>query len=262
MAPSLVQIASAATSTLPLTITLGSSNPAGPSPGPTTAGNCLVALFGTSADTTNGTVSGVTLGGVADNWAQSATEGTSGDHAIVYGWADPLCAGGQTSIVISLSGGTGDHLFGWVFEFSGLTGIVDVSSGASTAGFTSSWTSGTTGSTTQASEVAFGISCGASSGTPGLTGPSSPWINEAQQTLAGSVHTKVAIAGYQILSATGTQVYSGSSNPTNTNDTLVYTLEASAGGGIVIAGPLTPNPVRRPVVVVSNSGWQNAGHSR
>jgi len=221
--PSLVQVASNAASATSVTVTLGS---------PTTAGNCLVVLYGDSADTANATPSGITLGGAADNWAQVAIEGNSGDHAVSAGWADPGCAGGQTSVVISTTGGSGDHLFAWVFEFSGLTGTLDVSSGGSTVGgFVSAWTSGTTGVTAQASEVAFGISCGASSGTPGLTGPASPWVNEAQQTLAGSSHAKVAICGYQVLSSTGTQAYAGTASPANTNDTLVFTLKAAAAAG-------------------------------
>ena len=221
MAPSLIQVASNTASATSVTVTLGS---------PSTGGNTLVALIGDSGDSLSGTPSSITLGGSADNWAQSAVQGSSGDHAVVAGWADPGCANGQTSVVINLSGGSGDHVFAWVLEFSGLTGTLDVSSGGSTTGgFVSSWTSGATGGTAQASEVAFGVTCGSSSGTPGLTGPSSPWVNEAQQTLSGSSHTKVAICGYQILSSTGAQVYAGSASPTNTNDTIVFTLEAASG---------------------------------
>lgn len=220
MAPSLVQVAANAASAASVTVTLGS---------PTTGANTLVALFGTSANSSNGSPSGITLGGSADNWAQSAIQGSSGDHAISAGWADPNCAGGQTSVVITLTGGSGDLLFAWVFEWSGLSATVDVSSGAANS-FSSTWTSGTTGSTTQADEVAFGITCGAANtaGAAGLAGPASPWVNEAQQSLAGSSHTKCAIAGYQVLSSTGTQVYSGTASPANTNDTLVFTLLAAS----------------------------------
>lgn len=223
MPPSLVQVAANAASATSVTVTLGS---------PTTGGNCLVALIGTSADTTNGSPSGITLGGSAGNWAQSALQGTSGDHAIVAGWADPSCANGQTSVVASFTGGSGDHLFAWIFEFSGLTGTVDVSSGGANT-FAASWTSGTTAATAQASEVAFGITCGASNGTNGtaggLVGPSSPWVVEAEQSLTGASHEKCALAGYQILSSTGTVTYSGTASPTNTNDTVVFTLKASGG---------------------------------
>lgn len=243
MAPALVQYAYKAVSGSSLTVTLGTDNPGGPSPGATTAGNTLVALIGTSANTTNGTVSGITLGGSADNWAAKASEGTGPDHAISAGWADPDCAGGQTAVAITLTGGSGDNLFAWVFEWSSLSGTLDVSSGASTVGgFISSWTSGTTAATAQASEVAFGITCGAASSSPGgsagLTGPSSPWVNLAQQALSGSSHEKDALVGYQILSSTGTVTYNGTSSPTNTNDTLVFTLKAAAAvspSGLLIA---------------------------
>lgn len=224
MAPSLVQVASNAASATSVTVTLGS---------PTTSGNCLVALIADSADTTNGTPSTVTLGGSAGNWAQSAIWSANA-HAVAAGWADPNCAGGQTSVVSTWTGGVSDHLFAWVFEFSGLTGTVDASSGSDNS-FSATWTSGATGTTVQASEVAFGITCGAANttGAAGLAGPSSPWVNESQQSLSGSVHTKAAICGYQILSSTGSVTYSGTASPTNTNDTVVFTLKASSGGVLV-----------------------------
>jgi hypothetical protein len=132
-------------------------------------------------------------------------------------------------VVISTTGGSADHLFAWVFEFSGLTGTLDAQSGGAN-GSSSSWTSGTTGTTAQASEVAFGVTCGAAiGGSPDLAGPSAPWVNGSQQTLTGSLHTKAAICGYQILSSTGTQVYAGTASPVpNTNDTLVFTLTAAS----------------------------------
>ena len=258
MAPSLVQVASKAVTSGNLTITLGTDNPAGPSPGPTTAGNCLVALIGSCADTSNGTISGITLGGSADNWAQSAAEGAGGDHAISTGWADPSCAGGQTSVVISQASGSGtvQGLMAYVFEFSGLTGTVDVSLGQSSAGFVSSWTSGTTGATAQASEVAFGITTGASNSRgPGLTGPSSPWTNETLLVVAGTTRDKFMLCGYQILSATGTQSYAGTSSPTTTNDTLVFTLKAAGGG--------TPHTATASLSVApSVTATRTRGHSR
>lgn len=241
MPPALVQIASKTVTAGNLTITLGTDNPAGPSPGPTTSGNCLVALIGSCADSGNGTISGITLGGSADNWAQSAIEGNNGDHAISTGWADPNCAGGQTAVVISQTGGGGavQGLLAYVMEWSGLTGTVDVSLGASSAGFVSSWTSGTTGATAQASEVAFGLTTGASNTRgPGLTGPSSPWTNESLLTVAGTTRDKFLLCGYQILSSTGTQVYAGTSSPTTTNDTLIFSLKASAGTVSTVAASL------------------------
>lgn len=233
--PVLVQVASGAASGTSVTVTLGS---------PTTPGNTLVLLYGDSADSGNATVSGVTLGGSADNWAQVASQGSNADHAIVAGWADQNCAGGQTSVVISTTGGSGDHLFAWVFEWSGLTGTLDVSSGSANGGV-NAWTSGTTGTTAQASEVAFGVTCGACTGTPppALTGPSSPWVNEAQQTLSGSSHVKVALCGYDILSSTQAVTYNGTAGPANTNDTLVFTLKASAS-------PATPPPLPQPAAAV------------
>lgn len=238
MAPVLVQTASGTVTSGNLTVTLSS---------PTTGGNCLVALIGSCADSVNGTISGITLGGAADNWAQSAIEGSGGDHAISSGWADPNCAAGQTSVVISQTGGSGtvQGLMAYVMEWSGLGGTVDVSSGQSSSGFVSSWTSGTTGATGQASEVAFGLTCGASNTRgPGLTGPSSPWTNETLLVVAGTSRDKFLLCGYNILSSTGTQVYAGTSSPTTTNDTLVYTLKAGGPVSHNDTGALTVTPAR------------------
>lgn len=250
MAPTLVQTASGTVTSGALTVTLSA----------TTAGNCLVALIGSCADSGNGTISGITLGGGADNWAQSAIEGSGGDHAIATGWADPNCAGGQTSVVISQTGGGGtvQGLMAYVMEWSGLGGTVDVSSGQSSAGFVSSWTSGTTGATAQASEVAFGLTCGASNTRgPGLTGPSSPWTNETLLTVAGTTRDKFLLCGYQILSSTGTQVYAGTSSPTTTNDTLVYSLKASGSTAHNDTGALTVTPGRANTLI---HGHNPTGH--
>lgn len=213
--PSLVQVVAGKTQTPPLTITLSATTP----------GNTLIALTGDVAVVSNGAVSGITLGGAAGNWAALASQGTGGDHSIVSAWADPSCAGGQTSVVISTTGGSGtENLFGWVLEWSGLLpGTLDKSSGGAN-GFAASWDSGATAATTQASEVWFGVVAGTSSGTPGLTGPASPWVNQAQQ-VSGSA---AAMCGYQVVSSTGTADYAGTASPTNTADILVVTVKATA----------------------------------
>lgn len=233
MAPSLVQVAANAASAESVTVTLGAN---------TTGGNTLVAMTGDPSDGTIGTVSGITLGGSADNWAEVKSYSNNG-HALVTGWADANCAGGQTAVAVTLSGGNSDKLFAWAMEWTGLTGTLDASSGGDN-GFSATWTSGASGTTAQASEVAFGVTAGAvQTGTSGaLTGPSSPWVNEAQQTLTGSSHEKNAICGYQILSSAGTVTYSGTSSPSTTNDTIVFTLEATSGTAHTRTAALTVTP--------------------
>lgn len=185
-----------ATSATTLTLTLG---------GATTAGNCLVACISSSASVTNNSVSGVTLGGSAGNWASLVSAGTGAGEAITGIWADPSCAGGQTSVVVSVSGGSGSTvwLFARVYEFSGLaaatSGLLDKSSTATAS--SSSWSSGTTAATTHASEAWVGLVI---TDSTTITGPASPWSNGAQLT-----STLDFMSGYQVRTATGTAAYSG-----------------------------------------------------
>lgn len=211
---------SAASSTS-LTLTLGSN---------TTSGNCLVVCA--HVDAGNGAaVSGITLGGAAGNFASAVAlnTGTSGNGEAI--WTDQGCAGGQTSIVISLSGGAGNgFLLGIAYEFSGLltTGAVDQSSSNALANVTS-WSSNATGTTTQASEIFVGM-CGGSgvSVTPVLAGPASPWVNVAN--VNGTADDDTLIAGYDIVSSTGTATYSGtvSSGGNQYGAALVVTLRGAA----------------------------------
>jgi len=244
MAPSLVQpvVANSATGNT-VTVTLGS---------PTTAGNCLIVLIGDTGSSTDGTPSTVTLGGVADNFAALATQGTGSSHAIVAAWADPDCAGGQTSVVVTTTGGSGtEHLFAWVFEFSGLatSSLLDQSATFNSSGFVSSWSIGPTATTTQASEVWFGVICGnASSGSATFAGPSSPWINATEQNISAAQ----ALCGYQIVSATGTATYSGTASPTSTGEGLVVTVNA--------APPSAPSPMAQNAL--PGQTWQRAFQHR
>ena len=234
--PSLVQVKAGATQSPPLTITLDSA---------TTGGNCLVALIGDVAVDNNGVPSGITLGGAADHWAQAAIQGSGTDHGVAAGWADPNCAGGQSAVVITTTGGAGtENVFAWVFEFSGLGGTLDQSSGGANS-FAATWDSGATPVTSQASEVWFGIMCGTSSGTPSLAGPASPWVNEAQQ----SSGQWAAICGYQVTSSAGSADYAGTASPDGTADVLVFTLPGSGS-------PPPPGPAAAPVPSAGAvSGW-------
>jgi hypothetical protein len=212
MAPTLVQSASATgTSATTLTVTLGSS---------TTAGNCLVVCIGTQESTSNPTVSGITLGGGADNFAAANTaySNTAINAAI---WADPNCAGGQTSVVITLTGGAGvnPHAAAWVMEWSGLvtSSVVDKAP-AGVNGSGTSWSSGSTGTLTQASEVAIGVAY--TGGT--LTTPGSPWT-ELSQLAPGFGHLG---AGYQVVSAATALTYNGTCGAGSSYGTCIVTLNA------------------------------------
>ena len=175
-----------------------SSNSLSPTIAATTAGNCLVVCV-MSENTSAQSVSGVTLGGSADNFAAAVSDNT--EHTSAFIWCDPDCAGGQTAVVISgssldVASGHGGVV---VYEVSGLvtSAVVDQTNhGHTTSG--TSWTSNATSTTTQAAE--FWVGCADVSAAT-IAGPSSPWSNTSPST--------VCAAGYQIVASTGAATYSG-----------------------------------------------------
>lgn len=209
----------------------------------TTAGNCLIVCIGaTSGNATPPTVTGVTLGGAAGNFAalvtKTATNGISAsDGAFI--WADPNCAGGQTSVVISgtslgVAAATGGVT---VYEVSGLvlSAVLDKSSGGSSGSAVTTWTSGATATTTQAAE--FWVGCVVGAGT--VAAPGAPW----NDSLAGFTHMA---AGTQIVSATGAATYN-STQTSGIYSAVVATLFASAStSGTVQPASSRPAPRRRP----------------
>src|ERR1039457_1905745 len=87
----------------------------------TTAGNCLVVCVGGISSSWYA-VTGVTLGGLAGNFAKATGSNSSYDGEI---WVDDNCAGGQTSLVVTWAGTT--EAAAVVYEISGLatSGAVD-----------------------------------------------------------------------------------------------------------------------------------------
>ncbi len=222
-------ISSQATTTV--TVTLGKA---------TQAGNCLLVITGTTYSTTNPAVSGVTLGGSAGNFGSLYSEGLSGGDSIVSFWADPDCAGGQTSVAVTVSGGSGSGLVAVsVLEVSGLAstlaGLLGQSAGTTDSSGTS-WTSGATAATSQADELWVGGVCTYTLDEI-ITGPGSPWHNFAQQ--GGGTHPS-AMAGYQVATATGTAEYAGTLNRGYAYTAAVITLQGAAapvtGTGSIAAG--------------------------
>src|ERR1035441_3016083 len=191
----------------------------------TTAGNCLVVCIASYGSGLIGSISGITLGGSAGNFAAlAAVNGNpvGSDSSAAFIWADPNCAGGQTSVVISgsdlsvASGGGGVV----IYEISGLptSSVLDKSSTGGDSTIGSAWSSGATATTTVANEIWIG--CGATDYTG--TGPSSPWTN----TVPGS---GLGRAGYQIVTSVGAATYSGTQSTSGTWAAAVVTLKASGG---------------------------------
>ncbi len=164
----------------------------------------------------------------AGNFAVAATVGApSTDSETTSIWADPNCAGGQTAVVVTLSGSTGS-IGVIVMEWSGLvaSSVVDKTASQVTAG-SSSWSSTATATTTQASEVAIGaVGAFNASGIGTITGPGGAWTNLTQVTSA-STHLGL-LTGWQVLSSTGTVTYSGSFAASSDYAALAVTFKASA----------------------------------
>ena len=233
MSIAFVQAASNTAAASSVTVTLGSA---------TTAGNCVIACIALGNGSSTSAVSSVTLGGSAGNFSQIKAVGdlAVGAEQLAI-WVDPNCAGGQTSVAITQT--TGLVTMAWVFEFSGLalSALLDQSATFDSAVGTNSTFSITSGATTRASELAVG--CAYAFSTT-ITGPSSPWVNEA--TLSqGNDRLQ---ASYNILSSTGTVTYSGSFGAAQFNGQILVTLFTPPTG----AGPaaqLTPPGRQSPMTL-------------
>jgi hypothetical protein len=212
----------------------------------TGAGNCLVVLIAAVGTSGDPSVSAVTLGGAADNFAQAADSIVNTTVPGCYAWLDEDCAGGQTTVAVTLTGGSGSlGATVTVMEFDNVatSSALDQSHPGDSTSNGTSFTSGATGATGQAEEVFIGMAATLYLfAPPTLTGPASPWTNLAGQTLSiGSNDVMSSVAGYKVVSSAGTATYAGTISGTNVGyNALVLTLKAAAatqaGGGGSSAG--------------------------
>ena len=214
-----------------VTVTLGQN---------TTAGNCLVVCTALGNSSQQQTVSSVTLGGAAGNFAQLAAVGNlvTGAEQLAA-WADPNCAGGQTAVAVTWSGGLAVMVY--VFEFSGIVASspLDQSVTFDSGGGSNSTFSVTTGTLAQATEVAVGCAYGYNQT---VTGPNSPWVNEATITSG----PRDLQASYNIVNATTAVTYSGSFGASTFNGQILVTLKGTVSAGPAgTVEPWTTVPVPR-----------------
>lgn len=202
-----------------LTVTLGSA---------TSPGNCLIVCTETYSSLTAPGVTGVTLGGSAGNFASAVTKSVSSTNGVMGAiWADPGCAGGQTSVVISYSA-SAVLSFAWVMEWSGLAtaSVVDKTiSGATTNG--TSWSSGSSGTLTNSSELVVGMVASSSTSTTTLVVPGSPWTELAKQSGTSAGIGAVLGVGYQLVTSTSALTYNGTDSTGNQSACLASFFEAS-----------------------------------
>ena len=161
-----------------------------------TANNCLAVAAGSAASGAQ-TVSGITLGGSADNFAKakSLTEGSVVDCEL---WTDQGLTKASEAVVVTWSGSPSDGGAAVASEWSGVKTSSAVDKTNSGAAATTSWSSGASGTLSQAAEVILGAVCCFTLTTVTITGPGSPWTNFAQA--ADSI--MAVMCGYIITSAT------------------------------------------------------------
>lgn len=233
---SLVQTKQGSAASGSLTITLDA---------PTTAGNALIVVLASSGTTTNPTsVSSITLGGSAGNFASVSTFGSASDAAIGATWLDLNCVGGQTSVAITMTGGTGTiATLATVYEWSGLVSAsaFDKASGGVNAGATS-WSSGATAAVSQPSELLVGGTFVTVSGSsPTITGPNAPWNNLSQIAQVQGSFNDAWMSGYQVVSSGGTATYSGTVAPSSQSISEVATFK------LLVSEPAPQDPLFLPV---------------
>lgn len=217
-------------------------------------GNTLVVLISAAGSTTTPSVSAVTLGGAADNFASSgvSVSDTTG-KVLSTAWLDRDCASGQTSVAVTASSATVIRVT--VIELEGIvtSSLVDKSSAGHSSSAVS-WSSGAAATSTQADEVWVGlVGCLKTGSTPSVTGPSSPWINEAATSATSGTLHLVQVAGYQVTTATGAATYAGTVSSLSAYAALVLGLKAAA--------PVTDTgtgSVRLPKMSLAGTGTETA----
>lgn len=221
----------------------------------TTAGSCLVVCVDSLNTTGAASITGITLGGSADNFAsaKAAHEATGGVFNDAFIWIDPNCAAGQTAIVISGSNldvvaGNGEVT---IYEVSNLapSSLIDQTSAGN--GDSHTYDSGTTGTTVAA--VEFWVGTASVNATSANFSVPAGWTN---------VQNNEAVSGYQITSSTGTADYSAAIVPFTTWAACVVTLKAIVSVSpptatiTVVANPVTPS---RLIAAMANSAGKDAG---
>lgn len=204
-----VQAASLTTVTTFMPIPTGSLGP-----------STLVALITTNGGTTNPTVSGLTLGGSADNWKVA----TSDNGTVAFGgaiWYDPGCAANQTTVVVNCTGGAGTNpeIYVTVYEVAA-TLVFDQGTQSNLSSGATAWTSNSI-TTTQAPEIVFAWAAGTAA-VPVCTGQGG-WATVS--TPAGAFDQ---MAGYQQFTATTTAAFTGTV-PSGGYSAVIASFNAASG---------------------------------
>lgn len=215
----------------------------------TTAGNTLVVCYGAAASGANPTVSSILLGSAALSANQTVGALVSDDCET---WDLIGIAAGQTTVTITATAGTGTQVCaGWVFEVSNIAARDQHSTNAN-ATAAAAWTSGATPTLSQAAEIGVGFVI-ANQTALTITGPASPWSNQAQ--VNGAALGMAVVAGTDVVSSTAALTYAGTFAPNAaqavvlvtykaTSSTVTYKSEIQEGisGGVLLENFITGSP--------------------
>lgn len=166
----------------------------------TIAGNTIVVCVTAGDTSANPVVSGITIGGAADNFQKVVSLNNNGAFSAEI-WYDPNCAGGQTTIQVSTTGDAGGspQLYFYAYEVPGVLTADQHASNYSASNVTS-WTSTGTPTTTQPSEIWFGTAA-VSTGNEGVQN----WTHNDLVTVAwGSFNSS-----YKVVAGEDAAVYGG-----------------------------------------------------
>lgn len=195
-----------------------------------TAGNTVVVAVACLGPTPATGVTGVTLGGSADNFAPvtpgpPAVDTTSPNDVITVSlWADPNCAGGPTAIVVT---GTG-VVATWVWEFSGLSGTVDNWQVFPVPTYQPSWVTALP-QTTVAAEAWLAVTCAANqvAGETLTVNNVTGWTLQNAYNGTLSTYFWGAQAGYQTVNTVGAPAWSGAFSQPSFSVTVLLALGAA-----------------------------------
>ena len=222
-------------------------------PKTTTKGNLILVGVVTWGDTSNPTVSAVTIGGAADNFAAvSGTSSTAGNTNTVF-WADVASAATGTAVAITATGGSGTHpnLMGFAWEVSGVT-TADVTGESFVATGQPFSLATNVSPTTAANDMVFAVA-----GTE--TAPS--------QTIgySGALNEQTPLGGFTV-GGTNTAVYgnAGYAAVPNSNTAPSQTIAITSGDfgffaqsvAAFLAVQASPTPAEIPFAVkIGNKTW-------
>lgn len=221
MAPSVVQGVQASSFSATLTAT-GS-------------GNCLYAVLVANNAGVAGSITGITIGGLASNWTQVYVyQDKSNSQVSIFVWQCVSAPSGKTALVVTPSASLNNPYLE-VYEVSGMgsTPSLDVANVGPIKAGTTTWTSYSTITSAGTDDFVIGA-CGSGPYSSGdvLTGPGGSWVNASSVAWGGGA----SIVGYEIASTSTAFTYNGSS--LNYDYYVAIVVAFTPGGGTTSSGSI------------------------